>query len=583
MAIFEFFKEDGPPLAMTSDTTLPFKRGKWRHIRPFYQEKAAPCREGCPAGEDIARYMGLIRQGKLAEAFLAIMEDNPLPGVCGRVCHHPCEEACNRKEFDQGLAVKGMERFLADRESNGRVPLARPAKKREKVAVVGSGPAGLSAAYFLARLGYEVTIFEASSLAGGLLVSGIPAYRLPRHVVEKEVEAILSLGISLKVDHQLGRDLFWEELKLFQAVFLALGLPKERRLNLPGEEASGVISGLKFLQMVNEGRSSAGGRRAVVIGGGDVAIDAARCAVRLGYENVTLVSLESREELPAIAEAVAEALEEGLVMMNGAKAIRIITEGGSVKGAEFARGRLLGFGPDGQPVMKFLPSSQFYLKADALIIAVGQAPDLSFLPKELERTQKGIVIDEWGRTNLPEVFAGGDVAGDRGSVVAAIASGKRAALAIDAHLGGNALSHSWAQIKIGQNGAISFGSYIQGLREEDSLDLGQVVKLAEINLDYFEKEPRREPGKISPAERTGNFSEVGLGLAPKEAAAEADRCFNCGICTACDNCLIFCPDVAVKKEKEPYLYSIDYDYCKGCGICVEECPRYALSSIQEPK
>ena len=576
MGVLEDWEETGPPLAISQDTTLAFKTGTWRQIRPFYQEKASPCRAVCPAGEDIARYMDLVAQGKFVAAWQAIMEENPLPGVCGRVCPHPCEAVCNRKEFDAPLAINAVERFLADEAARRNLHLP-PFKKKweERVAVIGSGPAGLSCACFLNRMGYQVTIYEADSQPGGVLRTGIPAYRLPREVLDREIENILRAGVTLKTGMRLGENLTWDDLKPYGAVFLALGLGKGRRLNLPGEEAEGVYIGVELLKDVNGGASLPVGRKAVVIGGGDVAIDVARSCLRLGWEKVVLISLESRDELPAIADDLAEALEEGVEMINGARVTRIISQAGKLSGLELVRVNFKGF-QRGEPLVDEIPDSRFSLEADALIIAIGQAPHLDFLPEGIKRDGRGISVDYLGRTSLPGFFAGGDIAGSGGTVVGAIAAGKRSALAIHLFLRG--MADEWIKrAKVGDGGTISWAEFVGGPEKA----LNRVVTFKDINLDYFEMAPRVALRRLGPAGRRASFIEVNLGLKAREAKKEASRCFSCGSCTRCDICYIFCPDMAVKKDGNPFPYRVDYDYCKGCGICVEECPREVLSVIPE--
>lgn len=577
MAISNFWSVDDSPSAITFATTLRFKTGRWRHLRPVYLPKAAPCREACPAGVDMALALEHASQGRFAEAAQIIRDENPLAGVCGRVCPHPCEEACNRKEFDAPLAMKEMERFLADQGWESAPPVSSAARKESRVAVVGSGPAGLSCAYFLSRLGYRVTLYEAARQLGGVLRTGIPQYRLPKEALDREIRGILNTGVQIKVRKRLGAELRWEELRGYAAVFLAPGFAESRRLNLANEDAAGVISGIDFLRQVNERRFRPLGKAALVIGGGDVAVDAGRCALRQGYLQVTIVSLETREEMPAVAEAVAEAEQEGLKLVCGAAPVKITTRSGATRAVEFVEGQLTGFGPDGQPRLEKRPGSGFSIPADLLITAVGQRPELGILPEEVKTGPRGILVDEWGQTSLAGVYAGGDVTEAKGTVVAAIASGKKAALAIDRNLAGKG-TEEISQIGVGRKGSISFASYING---EEPADLSQVVACADINLDYFENQDRLDPKKAGSKKRLASFAEVNLGFGAEDALKEGARCFNCGRCTKCDNCLIFCPDVAITRDGSVLGYQINYDYCKGCALCVQECPRRVVTTIEE--
>jgi len=535
------------PLAVSFDSMRWNKTGSWRNVTPVYQDKVPPCHLACPAGEKVQAFLALASQERYAEALAIIREDNPLPGVCGRVCFHPCEDACNRRGYDEPLAIHAMERFIAD---NADSPLPLPLKAKEKgerVAIVGSGPAGLSAAYHLALQGYPVTIFEALSEPGGMLRVGIPTYRLPRAVLDREIAAIQALGVQIRLNTRLGQDLTWEELGVFDAVFLATGAHRERKLGIPGEEASGVISGLEFLRDVNQGKEVVIGGKVAVIGGGNTAIDAARTALRLGAHPVVIYR-RSRLEMPAIPSEVSAAKREGVETLYLAAPVRIITERGRVKGLECQRMRLGEPDSSGRRAPEPIPGSAFTLEVDAVILAIGEAPDLSYLPEGVAVRDGLILTDGSGATTRSGLFAGGDAATGKGTVVEAIASGKQAARAINAYLRGE-----------------------KGKGRETLTAIGPEA----LNWDYFEKKGRVDLPELPPEERVLGFREVNLHLSKEEALMEFRRCLSCGVCNRCDNCWKFCPDLCIIRGVDGYR--IDYDYCKGCGICYVECPRGAMS------
>jgi len=566
-----------PPLPVSVASTLYNKTGTWRYIRPVYRDKTPPCAEACPAGEDIEGYMYLVAREKFKQAWELIMEENPLPAVCGRVCYHPCEACCNRGEFDQPLAINAIERVVGDYglEFDAR-KLKIGSPRKERVAVVGSGPAGLTCAYHLARLGYNVTLFEALPQAGGVLRIGIPKYRLPKDVLDKEINRILSLGVELRDNVKVGRDIPWEDMKRFDAVFIAIGVHQSRKLNIPGEDLKGVISGLEFLRAINMGGEVEIGERVAVIGGGNTAMDAARSVLRLG-RNPTVLYRRTRAEMPAIEEEIEETLKEGIEINYLVSPVRILGENGRVRKLECVRMRL--GQPDQSGRRRPIPieGSNFIIEVDTVITAVGEIAQTSFMPEGLEIQNGVIKTDEKGATNLQGFFAGGDIIDQPHTVVHAIGSGKRAAMAIDCYLRGESLEERMEKIKVGHKGSLAVRRYL-GEDEQDNL---QVVHIEDINLDYFEKSQRQRVPQLSPKERVKGFDEVNIGFSRGTAIKEAQRCFNCGVCNMCDNCLIFCPDLAISRLEDDHRYQINYDYCKGCGICAEECPRNVISMVRE--
>jgi len=546
--------KDTPFISMSLQSTLWNKTGTWRYLRPSYITRRAPCSQACPIEQDIPFYLTSLADGKPEEAWRKILESNPFPSTCGRVCHHPCERECNRKDYDEALAINSLERFLGDWGIKAKLPARRGIpKNKEKVAIVGSGPAGLSCAYFLALEGYDVTVFEAMQEPGGMLRYGIPKYRLPRNILNREISRIKSLGVEIRTGKRLGGSFGPEELKPYEAVFLATGAWTEQKPKLPGDDLPGVWHGLSFLREVNSGKKIHLGKRVVVVGGGNTAIDSARVAWRLGSK-VTVLYRRAKADMPAIPDEIEEAGKEGVDFIFQAAPVRII---GKRRAQEVHCLRTKPGKPDasGRRSPVLIQGSGFSLKADSVILALGERADLSFLPEGMRAGNGLIAIDAWGRTNLPGFFAGGDAATGEGYVSQAIASGKKGAQAID--------------------------RYLRGKKGDPEEDPREVVGLDKINLDYFSPKKRAGIFSLGVNQRVGNFAEVHRGLSPSRAKAEAERCFSCGSCIQCNVCLVVCPDVAISFLPKEGKYLIDYDHCKGCGICAVECPRSAMNLEEE--
>lgn len=550
-------KNGKPIFAMSVTDMHKNKTGSWRYMRPIYDEKTPPCTKGCPAGEKIPQYFALVKEKRYQEAWHMILEDNPLPGVCGRVCYHPCEGVCNRKDFDETIAIHNLERFVADQNvGNAFPPQFFTEKTGKKVAVIGSGPAGLSAAFQLARRGHAITIYETLSEPGGMLQMGIPKYRLPREVLEKEINDIKSLGVEIITNTEIGKDKSWQELsENFDSVLVATGATQSRPMQVPGEDLEGVSSGLAFLREFNMQHKRDIKKKIVIIGGGNTAIDCARSAIRLGAY-VTIIYRRSRHEMPAVPEEIAEAEAEGVKIIFLTNPVEFIGNG-KLEKIKLVQMQLGQPDADGRRRPVTIKGSEFEIEADQVMLAIGEVPKLDFLPESVNEKWGRVDVDAYQMSSNKGIFACGDSAsGPIGTVVDAIATGKRAAIAIDSYL---------------TNQDAEFVHY------------GKVVGFNEINLDYFKKEKRVKQNRNNQKEVLSNFNEVHLGISEQDAVYEAERCFSCGICTYCDTCLVYCPDVAITKSPDGKGYIINYEFCKGCGLCVHECPRNAMTFEEELK
>jgi len=566
-----------PPMAMSLQSTVGNKTGTWRYLRPVPVEGIAPCNEACLVAQDIERVILYVTKGKFQEAYAQLAMENPMPSVLGRVCPHPCEGSCNRGQYDEPVSIQALERFIGDyglKRGKLSAPL-RPMRK-EEIAVIGSGPAGLSCSYHLARMGYKVTIFEAMPVLGGKLRWAIPDYRLPKRILDQEIDKILSLGIRVRKNVEVGRDLFSKDLKRYQAVFIATGGQRSLPLRVPGGDSKGVISGLDFLKSLNLGDDVSVGLKPVVIGGGNTAIDVARSCLRLGSEPVILYR-RSREEMPAYKDEVEEAEREGISIRYLVAPLRIVLEKGRVTGLECLKMRM--GKPDASGRRSPIPirGSNFFVETDQVIRAIGETADLAFLPREVRSGNSFVSTSPYMTTSHPGIFAGGDAIAQPRSVGHAILSGKKAAISIDCYLRGKDVEEVYRSIHVGAKGGVFMEAYLHP--EQRNLEREKVIGFGEINTAYFEKSPAPKEKVLSKQKAIQGFDEIHLGLDRRSAVRSAERCFQCGLCNSCRNCDLFCPDLAVlMKGKGP---EINYDHCKGCGICVQECPRGALKLAEE--
>jgi 2-oxoacid:acceptor oxidoreductase delta subunit (pyruvate/2-ketoisovalerate family) len=555
------------------------KTGAWRAQRPFYEDKTPPCSAACPAGNDIVSFIQKITQKDFEGAWNLIREENPFPGICGRVCFHPCESKCNRGDYDEPIAIHALERFVADSASNLNKKIERGTGERKGiVAIIGSGPAGMSCAYHLGKLHYDVTVFESSSLSGGMLRSGIPSYRLPKDVLDREISNIEALGVEIRTGIRLGENLTWDDLKKYQAIFVATGAHRSRGLHIPGEKGRSVFSGLDLLSKINSGKKLKLGDKIAVIGGGNTAIDVARSVIRLG-KKATILYRRSKEEMPAFEDEMVEALEEGVKIRYLVNPIRIQQKDG-LKRLECLRMELGEKDESGRRRPIPISNSNFFIEADDVIIAAGEEIEVSFLMKGMEKREGIVLTQRDGSTGVQGVFAGGDLTSNQRTVAHAIGSGKKAALAIDCYLNGKDAEEAIHQVLIGEGPSISI---FRHLHPEARLMNPHVVTFQELNTDYFELSKRHRES-ISPVKgRLKGFGEVAATFPEGIALEEAERCFNCGTCNGCENCYVFCPDASILKAEEVLSHQVDYDFCKGCGICFTECPRGAISLKEEER
>lgn len=531
-----------PNLLTTTGRVAPV-----RSRRPIYLDMLPPCNAGCPAGENIQEWLRLIKAGQHEAAWRQLTADNPFPAIHGRVCYHPCETACNRKDLDAAVSIPSVERYLGDLALERGWRFETPSRDSgRRVLIIGAGPSGLSAAYHLRRLGHEVEIHDSADAPGGMMRYGIPEYRLPRDVLDAEVARITDMGVVIRNNTPVTDLLATQVAGRFDAVFVAIGAHLSKRVDIPSADATRMVDAVSFLRDVAKGERPVIGRRVAVYGGGNTAMDAARVARRLGAEESVIVYRRTVEQMPAHTEERESAEQEG-VRMNW---LRTITE----MGEEDLTVEIMELDEEGRAH----GTGRFEkLAADTVILAVGQEADTGFL-----HAIPGMIFDrdvvrvdpDTLMTNVPGIFAGGDMVPSERTVTVGVGHGKKAARCID----------KWLNLDVAP-------------RDPKH----PLVHLDQMNLWYFGGHTRRVQAEQAPETRVSDFGEIVAGLSPKEAEFEARRCLSCGNCFECDGCYGACPEDAVIKLGPGNRYRFDYERCTGCATCYEQCPVHAIEMIPE--
>lgn len=537
------------PFAITLDpgSSLANKTGSWRTERPVYVDRLPPCNATCPAGEDIQGWLFHAESGNYQAAWRHLVRDNPFPAIMGRVCYHSCEGACNRAQLDAAVGINSVERFLGDEAIRQGWQLDPPAAESGKhVLVVGAGPSGMSAAYHLRRLGHRVTVAEAGPALGGMMRFGIPRYRLPREVLDAEMQRIVAMGVAVQLNTKVADLAQTLATGGYDATFLAVGAHIAKRAFIPAKDSAHILDAVAVLRSMEDQEPPLLGRRVVVYGGGNTAIDVARTARRLGATEAVIVYRRTRDKMPAHDLEIEEALQEGVMV----KWLSTITQ--AEHGALTIEKMRLDETGHPQPTGEFET-----LAADSLVLALGQDVDLSLLDHVagLERKDGVVQVDPATlMTGHPGLFAGGDMVPAERNVTVAVGHGKKAARHIDA----------W-------------------LRDQPAATAPKhaPATFERLNPWYYSDAPKTLRPQLDLARRTSSFDEVQGGLSADNALFEARRCLSCGNCFECDNCYGVCPDNAVRKLGPGKRFEFNYDYCKGCGICVAECPCGAIEMVPE--
>jgi len=515
--------------------------GQWAKQQPVWKNATPPCNFICPAGNDVQGFLAALTEKDVNGALQILLQTTPLPSVCGRVCPGFCMLQCNRSELEGPVNVRALERYAGD---HGEATVKPSATRSEKVAVIGAGPAGLSAAYHLARLGYAVTIYEAGSELGGLMRTGIPSYRLPAEALDRDIDRILSLGVTTVFNARIDHDRLQKLTHEYDAVLAATGLQRLSSIDLGLDLGSGqgrIMQGIEFLDHARTGSVSVGGEDVVVVGGGNTAIDAARSAFRMGAHNVRIIYRRTRDEMPAIPEEVDDAIDEGITVDFLCSPVRISRD----EDQRYLKCQRMELGepdPSGRRSPVVLPGSEFEIPCDRVILAIGQAADLSLLPPDSILSKEKPIENEG---DAP-VYPAGDLLTNEGTVTAAIGCGRDMALLLHERFSGEKLytGHPAAET---------------------------VVRSDRVHLHHFALHRRHEQNVLPFEARKNSFDEVRQGL---EGIEEAKRCLSCGVCNSCDRCVTYCPDGVLKRVGTNIVF--DYEYCKGCGVCVSECSRAVI-------
>ncbi|MFN3773543.1 NAD(P)-binding protein [Cloacibacterium normanense] len=523
--------------------------GSVRKSKPEYVDFFPPCNNACPAGENIQAWLSLAQEGKIEDAWRKLTEQNPMAAIHGRVCYHPCENSCNRKDLDSSVSIHAVERFLGDEALKNNWQFYPPKTLTgKKIMIVGAGPSGLSAAYHLRKLGHEVTIFEAGPVAGGMMNFGIPAYRMPRNILQAEIKRIENFGVKIVLNYKVADILNEKENGGFDAVFVAIGAHLAKKVNIPAQEASKILDAVSFLKEADENSDNKPllGRRVAIYGGGNTAMDAARTAKRLGADEAMIIYRRDREHMPAHEFEADEALSEGVKIHWLSTIKNMETSSITVEKMQVVNG-------------KAVPTGEYEtLEADSLILALGQEADTDFL-KHIE----GITFKEDGTTvevnpammtGYPGIFAGGDMVPSERTVTIATGHGKKAARNIDAWL------RNTTYEKPANN---------------------PLVTIEKLQIWFKTDAEKKAQQHLEIEKAVETFDEIVAGYTTEEAVYEAQRCLSCGNCFECDSCYGACPEGAISKNGKGEGYTINYDLCTGCGVCAEQCPCHALDMVLE--
>lgn len=523
--------------------------GSIRKSKPEYVDFFPPCNNACPAGENIQAWLSLAQEGKIEDAWRKLTEQNPMAAIHGRVCYHPCENSCNRKDLDSSVSIHAVERFLGDEALKNNWQFYPPKTLTgKKIMIVGAGPSGLSAAYHLRKLGHEVTIFEAGPVAGGMMNFGIPAYRMPRNILQAEIKTIENFGVKIVLNYKVQDILQEKESGGFDAVFVAIGAHLAKKVNIPAQEASKILDAVSFLKEADENSDNKPllGRRVAIYGGGNTAMDAARTAKRLGADEAMIIYRRDREHMPAHEFEADEALSEGVKIHWLSTIKNMETSSITVEKMQVVNG-------------KAVPTGEYEtLEADSLILALGQEADTDFL-KHIE----GITFKEDGTTvevnpsmmtGYPGIFAGGDMVPSERTVTIATGHGKKAARNIDA----------WLRNSTYEKPANN-----------------PLVTIEKLQIWFKTDAEKKAQQHLEIEKAVETFDEIVAGYTTEEAVYEAQRCLSCGNCFECDSCYGACPEGAISKNGKGEGYTINYDLCTGCGVCAEQCPCHALDMVLE--